>query len=178
MSEFITAARPYAKALVELAQNEDRLEAWSEQLAYLAAIVSDGDFQQLMNNPKLTKEALADLLIDIAGDNIDHEGQNLVRVLAENGRLPVLPEIAMLFEQARSEAEGAIDATVVSAFELSDEQKGELEAALKKRLGRDVKLSNEIDNSLLGGAIIRAGDLVIDGSLKGRLAKLSATLTR
>ncbi|MGV6817552.1 MAG: F0F1 ATP synthase subunit delta [Thiotrichales bacterium] len=178
MSEYITAARPYAKAIFELASEAGSLDAWSEQLALMSAIAANSDLRAVLDDPRRTHAENAELFISICGDHVQDEAKNLVKLLAENDRLAILPEISLLFDQLRSEAEGTMEAEVISAQEMTPEQEAEIAESLKKRLGRDVKLTTRIDNSLLGGAIIRAGDLVIDGSLKGRLSNLSTALTR
>jgi F-type H+-transporting ATPase subunit delta len=178
MSDLVTAARPYAKAIFELAEAEKSLSSWSKQLQFMAAVSADPDLRKILDDPRLTKQEVADLFIKACDDDIDDQGRNLIRLLAENDRIVLLPEISMLFEKHRADAQGTIEAEIFSAYRLGKEQKASLEAALEKRLGRDVKLTSHIDKSLLGGAVIHAGDLVIDGSLKGRLDKLNAALTR
>ena len=178
MSDLVTAARPYAKAILELADSDKAMNKWSKQLRFMAAVAMDPELQQLIGNPKLTRQEVAEIFITACGDDIDDQGRNLVRLLAENGRIAVLPELSMLYDKLRADAQGTVEAEVYSAYRLSKEQREKLEAALAKRLGRDVKVTSHVDKSLLGGAVIRAGDLVIDGSLKGRIEKLNAALTR
>ncbi len=178
MSELTTAARPYAKAVYELATAEGTEKDWSEALELIEAIVSDEAMSELLDNPKLTKDQVADLVIEIGGKGLNQKAQNLVKLLAENGRLNVLPELRGMYEQLVSEAEGSIDASVVSAQALDESQQKTLAESLSRKLGREVKLECSVDESLLGGVIVHAGDLVIDGSLKGRLEKLTSTLTR
>ena len=178
MSDLVTAARPYAKAILELADSDKAMNKWSKQLQFMAAVAMDPELQQLIGNPKLTRQEVAEIFITACGDDIDDQGRNLVRLLAENGRIAVLPELSMLYDKLRADAQGTVEAEVYSAYRLGKEQREKLEAALAKRLGRDVKITSHVDKSLLGGAVIRAGDLVIDGSLKGRIEKLNAALTR
>ena len=178
MSEFVTAARPYARAVFELADAGGDAEKWSQQLEFMAAIAADSAMLEALDNPRISKQRTAELFTTVCDQQIDDQGRNLAKLLAENSRLGLLPEIAELYEQLRSEAEGSIDAEVISAFKVSDEQQKAIAGSLKKRLGRDVKLTTRIDTSLMGGAIIRAGDLVIDGSLRGRLSKISSVLSR
>ena len=178
MSELITASRPYARAIFELAKANKDEEKWSQQLSFMAAIAADASMIEALDNPKLSKPQKADLFIQVCEQHLDAQGVNLTKLLAENERLALLPEIAALYEKLCSEAEGSINAEVISAFEVSDEQQKALAKSLKKRLGRDVKLTTRIDASLMGGAIIRAGDLVIDGSLQGRLTKIAGALSR
>jgi len=176
MAEKSTIARPYAQAAFELAQEKGDLKSWSEMLELCAMIVSDEQVSRLIGNPELSKDSLVELILNVAGDRLDTVGANFIRVLAANGRLNVLPEIAALYEQHRAEAERYIDAEVISAFPMSDAQQQALVEGLKKRLGREVRLTASTDESLIGGAVVRAGDLVIDGSVTGHLNKLAQTL--
>lgn len=178
MSELTTLARPYAKALFEVAQGGGDLARWSDQLGFMAAVAHDPAMRAYLDNPKLTRDAAARTFISVCEDRIDDQGRNLIRMLADNGRLSLIPEIAALYEVLRAGAEGKVEARVISARPVSDEQKAEIAAALTKRLGRDVELVCEIDEALIGGAVIRAGDLVIDGSMRGRLERMAASLSR
>lgn len=178
MAEKTTIARPYAQAIFELAQGRKELPRWSEMLQLVAAVAADERMSALVGNPRVSKDELAKLFLSICGDNLSQDGQNLIRLLVENGRTNVLTEIAALYESYRAEAERTVEAQVISAFPVDEAQKQQIVAMLKKRLGRDVTLSCETDKGLLGGAIIRAGDLVIDGSVTGQLAKLQVALAR
>lgn len=177
MAEASTIARPYAQAVFELAKNNGKLAKWSDSLSALSAIAADDQIAGLVANPNIDAAQLADLIISVAKDKLDQEGQNFVKVLAENGRLNVLTEIATGFDALKAEAEKTVKAEVISAFEVSKEQAKKLEDALKKRLGCDVEVSATVDESLVGGAIIRAGDLVIDGSVTGQLDRLASELS-
>lgn len=178
MSEITTIARPYARAVFELAQSKGRLEEWSAQLAFLAAAIRDPSLRALIESPRYTKQQRADLVIKVGEGRLDEEGANLVRLLAENDKLTVLPEIAGLYELHRAEAEGSVEAEVTSAFPMSDAELDRLAAGLKRRLGREVRIKNKVDESLLGGALIQVGDMVIDGSIRGRLERMAAALSR
>lgn len=177
MSDFITAARPYAKAVFETAQAGSSLAAWSEALALLAAVIVDKDLKAVLDSPAMAAAEKGEIVIDICKDRLSDTSRNLVKVLAENARLVLLPEIAKLYEMFRAEAESKIEAVVTSAYVLTDAQLQAMTGALKKKLGSDVTLVTEIDKSLIGGVIIKAGDLVIDGSAKARLASLAKALT-
>ena len=178
MAEKSTIARPYAQAAFDLAQQKSELKTWSDMLGMLSSVVSDEQMKNLFGNPQVGKEALVDLVLNVCGDKLNTEGQNFVRILADNKRLEVLPEIATMFEAHRAEAERTVEAEVISAFPLSDAQKDSLVSALKQKLGREVTLAVETDESLIGGAIVRAGDMVIDGSVTGHLDKLAQALVR
>ncbi len=175
MAELSTLARPYAEAVFRLAKEKSALAGWSERLATLAAIVSDPQMQAVIADPNTSAARAAELIGAIAG--ADEAGQNLLAVLAGNDRLTLLPEIAAQYEVLKAEAEGVLEATIVSAQTMSDAQKAELMAALKARFGRDVEATVQVDESLIGGAVITVGDQVIDGSVKGRLQKMAAALT-
>ncbi len=176
MSEITTTARPYAKAVFEMAQAKGDYERWSNQLAFLAAVAEDDAMAERLDNPRLTRESLAELVCAIGEGQLDEDGRNLVRLLAENRRLRLLPAIAPLYEELRNEAEGTIGARVTAAQPVSDAQQKAIADALKKRLGRDVELECDVDEALIGGAVIRAGDQVIDGSVTGRLQQMASTL--
>ncbi|MEN8205224.1 MAG: F0F1 ATP synthase subunit delta [Pseudomonadota bacterium] len=176
MAEAITVARPYAQAAFLFANAHHTLKDWSEMLSLLATFADDATMSELIDSPHLTETQLADLIIQVAGDHINEKCANFIRVLAANGRLKQLPEIAALFEIQRRAAEGTVQAELVTAFPASETQQTEVIASLRKRLGREVELSCSTDAGLLGGAIIRAGDLVIDGSVRGKLERLGAAL--
>lgn len=176
MAENRTLARPYAQAAFEVASKNGTFDRWSSMLDLLAKVVRDDRVRPLLNSPKLTDEKRVEMLGAIAGDKLSDEGRNMVNVLAHYDRLAVLPEIAERFEELRSAAEGVIDVQVTSHSPLDAEYQACLSESLKQRLGRDVRLHLDTDESLLGGAIIRAGDLVVDGSVRGRLEKLAGVL--
>jgi F-type H+-transporting ATPase subunit delta len=177
MAENVTIARPYAKAVFALACEQERLAEWSEVLGVAASVVSDQRVADLLNSPRVTSTELADLIIGLCADKADELAGNFIRVLAQYRRLNVLPEIVGLYEILRAEYENSVDVSLISAAPVSQAQQDKIATALRKRLGRDVRLHCEIDESLIGGAVIRARDLVIDGSLSGRLARLATELT-
>jgi len=174
MADFTTAARPYAKAVFEIARDSGKFEDWSNRLAVLGAIVGHPDMQARLDAPNLTQDDAARMVETVASDVVnDSDSRNFVKLLAENNRMKLLGDIGGIYEDLRSEAEGEIEANVTSAFELTDAQRDKMAAALSKRLDRKVRIVSTVDESLIGGAIIRAGDLVIDGSVKGRLDKMT-----
>ncbi len=176
MAEAKTIARPYAEAAFALARERKALEAWSHMLALAAAVASDPNMARLAADPKITGERLLALFLGVCGERLDAAGQNLIRVLIENRRLALLPEIAAVYEELKNAAEARVEATVVSAFELDAGQIKRIEAALERRLQREVRVSTTVDRGLIGGVFIRAGDLVIDASVRGQLARLAANL--
>ncbi|ADJ29849.1 F0F1 ATP synthase subunit delta [Nitrosococcus watsonii] len=176
MAEKITIARPYTNAVFELAQTEKNYDQWSRVLNVFADLVRDSEMQILIDDPRYTSEQLVGLFVEIGGDTVTESAKNFIKILAENDRLSILPEVAALFEQLRAEIEGTLEVEIISAKPLTEEQLNEIASALKRRLGREVTFSRKIDESLLGGIIIRAGDLVIDGSAIGKLNQLAASL--
>lgn len=176
MAELSTVARPYAQAAFELAREQGNLKGWSEMLRFAAMVAADDSMQALRDNPQVDGERSEQLFLDICGDRLDELAQNFVRLLAQNRRLGVLPEVAAQFEVMRADAEGSVEAEVTSAFPLTDAQKQEMSDGLKKRLGREVNLVTHVDETLLGGAVIRVGDMVIDGSAAEQLNRLASVL--
>lgn len=176
MAEIQTLARPYAEAVFELAQSRQALTAWSEMLAFITAVAGDANMQRLASDPRVNRGRFLDLFLGVGGKNINAEGANFIRLLVENRRLDLLPEIVEQYEARKTEAEARVEATVVSAFPLEATQLQSLSEALKRKLGREVNLTIEVDKTLLGGIVIRTGDLVIDGSVRGRLADLATYL--
>lgn len=178
MAEKTTIARPYAQAMFESAKEKGNMEQVAEALQIAAAAVSDPALAAMIGNPDVADDKIIALLTDLCGDRASKEIGNFFKLLAEYDRLPFLPEISDLFERYRAEEESTIDAEVISAAKLNDAQKTDIATGLKKRLGRDVKLECKVDEALIGGAIIRAGDLVIDGSITSQLTKLGHALSR
>jgi len=177
MAELSTIARPYAKAAFEHARENSSLTQWSEQLAVVAAVTGDESMEAVLGNPGMTAAQQAQTLNDVCGEAIGPQVNNFIVILASNKRLSLLPEICMLFEQHKANQEKSVDVEVISAFEVADETKNKLAEALGKKLEREVRVSSSIDEDLLGGVLIRAGDLVIDGSVRGRLNKLSEAIS-
>ena len=175
MSQALTLARPYARAAYAVARDEARVDAWSQALAFSAQVASDPRVTGLLLNPEL---ANADAVTLLAPPSAEASFTRFLGLLADAGRLPLLAEIAGLFEQLRAEAQRVVRATVTSAAALSADEVEQLRGALKRRFGREVEVETDVDASLIGGAVIDAGDVVIDGSVKGKLARLEAALTQ
>jgi len=175
-ADAITIARPYAEAVFARAQETGRLAEWGDALEFLAAVVADPRAREFLVNPAVDQQQRVELMLEVAGERLDDEGCNLVRLLAENGRLVLLPEIARLYQEMRNEQEGQLDVRVSTAYALDPELEKALGEALERKLGRKVRLSTEEDPGLIGGVKIRAGDLVIDGSVAGQLARLANEL--
>jgi F-type H+-transporting ATPase subunit delta len=176
MSELSTLARPYAEAVFRLAQGENDLAGWSSRIATLAVIVSDAQVARLNADPAVPAERVAGLIIDVAGGGLGERGGNFVKVLAENDRLSLLPEISAQFETLKANAEGTLEATITSAQELTQAQVDDLVAGLKTKFNRAVNVQVAVDPELIGGAVIAIGDQVIDGSVKGRLQSMAFAL--
>ncbi len=177
MVETVTAARPYAKAVFELARSSGNYDAWSEKMALLKTVVADPAVSAALDDPSNTAADRAALVEKIVGDKIGPEGNNMVRLLAENNRLPLMGEVGEIYEDLRANEEGLLEATVVSAMTLDDNYRAKLTQALERRFNKKVRIIEEVDESLIGGAIIRAGDTVIDGSIQGRLEQLGSSLS-
>jgi F-type H+-transporting ATPase subunit delta len=182
MADFSTIARPYAKALFDLASETRALGPWSEALAAAAAVLADPNAKRVLANPALDDEKRAGFVEAIcrglSGAELwsSNEGRNFLRLLTENDRLPVLPEIAAQFDALKAQAENKVKVTFVSATQVDRSIVEQVTQALQKKLGRAVELELEVDASILGGAIIRAEDMVIDGSVRTRLQRLAEAL--
>lgn len=176
MAELTTIARPYAKAAFYYALEKKLLEQWSKSLQSLAMIASDAAIKAILLKPQLSAEQKVAFFISVSDEQVDDALKNLLMQLALNKRLETLPAIYVLFEALMAEHNKSIDVNVSSAFPLSDADMEKMIASLKTRLGRDVKLDSVVDKSLIGGVLIHAGDLVIDASVKGKLAKLANEL--
>jgi F-type H+-transporting ATPase subunit delta len=177
VAEAATIARPYAKAAFMSARDMKALAAWSEALRSGAAFIAHPRMRDLLTNPKLTVNDLVAMFAGLGGNAIDAQWQNFVRLLARNKRLEVLPEIAAQYEMLRAQYENELDVQVTSAVAMNPAHQAKLAAALKKRFKRDVRMTLGVDPTLLGGAVIRAGDMVIDGSINGRLQRLASDLS-
>lgn len=175
MAELTTIARPYAKAAFDFAIEQDAVDSWAEMLTF-AALVSENKTMQPLLAGSLASTKLAALFISVCGEQVNVQGQNLIKVMAENGRLKVLPAVSQLFTEYRNEWAKEVEADVVSATELSSEQQQQISISLEKRLARKVKLNCSTDAALIAGVIIKTGDLVIDGSVRGKLSRLSDKL--
>jgi len=181
MADFETAARPYAKAMFELAQSEGKLDQWQERLSLAATVATDADMKAFVEQPAVLPRELGELFLSVvtaAGLESDNDFDNTIRLLAEYSRLAALPAIAAQFAVLKQEAEGEIEVQVRSARELSAKQQQNIADSMAKRLGKKVSISTDIDDSLIAGAVITAGDLVIDGSASGRIEKLSLAVNK
>jgi F-type H+-transporting ATPase subunit delta len=176
MSSSLTLARPYARAAFALAHASDALSQWSMRLGFAAHIALDPRVQALLGHPKLTAAEAVDLLLP-PGAPDEVFGQFLAE-LAENGRLQLLPDIAAIYAQLRAEAERVVKATITSATKLDETELAKLRAALIKRLGSEVEIVTAVDPELIGGAVIDAGAVVIDGSIRNKLARLETALAQ
>ena len=184
MESNIKTARPYAMAAFMQAQDEspttgdsgNNAEHWSTMLSLLAGVTSDPIMQGVISNPKLKHIEVAALIIDVCGDALSQTGQNFVKVLAENSRLSIVNDIASAYESERARAEKRCDVSVISAQELSAAQQNDINVGMTRRLGTKVDITVTVDPQLIGGVIIRSGDMVIDASIRGRLAQLAQTL--
>lgn len=181
MAEWSTLARPYAKAAFDYALEQRAVEAdalaqWSQQLSLAAAVASSDKMTQVIESPAITAAQQAQTLIQLCGDELSEKVRNFLRVLADNKRLLLLPEIYAQFEQLKANQEKSVHVDVTSAFALGGDLADRLAQALRAKLQREVTIDTAVDKSLLGGVVVRAGDVVIDGSVRGRLAKLAKAM--
>jgi F-type H+-transporting ATPase subunit delta len=177
MAELLTVARPYAKAAFEYARDHEALDSWSQALSFLSFAVADSDVRRLLGSPKLENAQKVSLLAEMIPGEQDEALRRFLDVLADQGRLVSLTSIAVQFEHLRAEHEQRVEVNVTSAYKLDSKQTTKLANALKKRLNREISITTQVDKSLIGGVILRAGDTVIDGSVRGRLNRLSEALT-
>jgi F-type H+-transporting ATPase subunit delta len=177
MAERATVARPYAKAAFAYAKEQGRLDPWSSWLGTARTTVLSEEYGAYERSPSVTTRQLLDLIAGVCGDALDANARAFLDLLAENGRLDYLPEIAQRFEALKAEDQNVADVQVASAAELSDAQRERLAGALRTRLRRDVRLHCTVDPSLIGGAVVRSGDMLIDGSLLQKLERLGTELT-
>lgn len=177
MAEKATIARPYARAAFTYARKANALAAWSDALAAASAVIGDTRVRKLIGNPNVPAAQLLDFVAEVLGGKVNAGIRNFLDELARNRRLALLPEVAKMFDQLRAEIENVADVQVTSAVALNDAQRQRLTDVLKKRLKKDIRMHCDVDTSLIGGALIRAGDLVIDGSLRAQLERLGGTLT-
>ncbi|MGQ7246218.1 F0F1 ATP synthase subunit delta [Halomonas sp. V046] len=178
MAETSTIARPYAKAAFEHAVAKDALDDWSGMFSRVAQVVANDDMRtRVLGNPKLSSEQKSQLVVDVCGDAVNDEFKNFVHLVGEKGRLAVFGAIAEQFEVFKAQQEKRMDVEIVSAFPLAEAQEQSLASALAKRLNREISITTQVDSSLLGGVILRTGDTVIDGSVRGRLNRLHEALS-
>lgn len=176
MAESSNIARPYARAVFELAQQQEDLAGWSERLELLAAIAADANVVSLAGNPRVSAGQLEELILGVAADKLNEQAVNLVKLLVRNGRIGILPEVARAYAARRAEAERVIEAEMITATEIDARQREQFTTALQSKLGRKVKLEFGVDRELVGGAVVRAGDWVIDGSVRAQLEQLVGAL--
>ena len=173
MSELSTLARPYAEAVFKRAKETESSQEWSDTLAFLAAIMQDESLAAIVNNPRVEQDKLTQLLQDICQDQMTGEANNFLKLLIENGRLSLAPQIAELFENYKAEDEGYVDVDVITAFALTKAEEKSFATSLKKKLNKQVNISASVDKSLIGGFLVKAGDTVIDGSISAQLQQLA-----
>lgn len=176
MAELSTLARPYAKAAFNVASEQNGLANWSAMLSILATVTLEQNVATVLSNPQTTSVGKAKFLSELCAEQLDDAGKQFVNTLAENHRLPLLAEIFQQFQVLKAELEKSIDVTVTSAYELSEAQQNTLSEKLAAKLGCEVSITTTVDNSIIGGVIVRAKDFVIDGSVSGKLAKMAEAM--
>ena len=178
MAELATLARPYANAVFTVAKSDGSLERWSRMLALMTAVATDERVKQLLEAPEVGDEQKAFRLADLCGDELNDRARKFVQVLAQNKRLDIIAAISAQFEALRAAEEQTLDVEVISAYPISEAESATLRQALARKYANEVNLTSSVDTDLIGGAVIRAGDTVIDGSIRGKLNKLAETLQR
>ena len=176
MAELTTLARPYAKAAFEYAMAAKKVQPWHEALALSAAVAEQEQVKKALNASALSAEQKAAVFVQVCGEKMDEKVKNFIRTLAVNKRLALLPFISRLFDSMKAQQEKSFDVEVTTAFALSDDLINTLAKSLSAKLDRKVSVQSSVDKSLLGGVVIRTGDMIIDGSVRGRLAKLAEAM--
>ncbi|NOT13003.1 MAG: F0F1 ATP synthase subunit delta [Methylococcaceae bacterium] len=176
MSEIATLARPYAVAAFKRAKDGGTAEKWSKSLAFMSAVLRDQDIVGIVNNPKVGKNRLSALMLDICEGQVDQEGSNFLKLLVQNSRLALLPAIASIFESLKADDEGYIEVEVLTAYAFTDEARQSFSAKLAKTMNKNIHMNVTVDTSLIGGVLVRAGDKVIDGSIRGQLQQMQRAL--
>lgn len=176
MSELSTLARPYAAAVFKRASESGSAEQWSQMLGLIAAVVKDNGIATIIENPKVSQERLIQLLLDICQGQLNQEGENFLKLLVQNDRLTLAPQISSLYETHKADAEGYVDVDVTTAYAFTKDEQKKFTSALEKTLAKKVRINVSVDKALIGGFLAKAGDRVIDGSIKGRLQHMQKTL--
>jgi len=176
MTELATLARPYAEAAFKCAKQSGKAADWSKSLQFLAFVVNAPEMQAIIDNPRVGRQRISDLLLDIGQDQVLDAAKNLVKLLVENDKLKLLPTISTLFEQLKADDEGYVNVDLLSAYALSKAEQNKYVAKLEKLLNKKVNATMAVDKSLIGGIIAKAGDKVIDGSIRGQLHQLAKRL--
>jgi F-type H+-transporting ATPase subunit delta len=177
MAEITTIARPYAEAVFKLAREQGKLPQWSDTLELLATVVAHPEMAALVGNPRLTHQQVVELVVSVCRDQLPAEAVQLLKVMAENKRLSVLPQVHQRYEALRYESEGVLDAEITSAFPLAEKEVAAISESLSAKLGKRVKATSQVDQSLIGGVKIAVGDWVVDGSVRARLDQMAVALT-
>jgi F-type H+-transporting ATPase subunit delta len=178
MAELATIARPYAEAVFEHAKQGSQLAQWSDTLKLAATVARDDRMKTMLSSPRVSHDQKLDLLLSTAGSGMAETGKNFLRLLLRNGRAELLPEISTQYEELKERDEGVVEASVRSAFPLTDDQLNALVAKLESRFKRKVIAHATVSPELIGGAVIRVGDEVLDGSVRGKLEAMATALTK
>ncbi len=176
MTELATLARPYAEAAFKRAKETGSSQAWADSLQFLSVVVQDADLAAIVNNPKIGSDRLLQLLLDICADKLSDEAKNLLKLLVQNGKLKLLPNISVLYEEYKANDEGYVNVDLCSAYALTKAEQNKYVAMLEKYLNKKVNATVTVDKSLIGGIRAKAGDKVIDGSVSGQLHQLAKRL--
>jgi F-type H+-transporting ATPase subunit delta len=174
MAELATLARPYSSAVFELAKSTDSFDEWSENLKFLVQVTSDAVMAKVVANPRVDRNLLKRILLDVSEGHFSEIGKNFIKLLIDNHRLSTIPQIAIQYEQLKAQYQGYVKVEIISTYAVKPPQQQEIEAILRRRLGRAVNITTTIDRSLMGGWLIKVGDQAIDLSVKGRLRQLAS----
>ncbi|OQW91915.1 MAG: hypothetical protein BWK79_15805 [Beggiatoa sp. IS2] len=173
MAELATLARPYAKAVFDTAKETEDFALWSETLNFLTAMLENQQVVSIIAHPRIDKSTVRRILLDICESQMTETGVSLIKILMDNDKLSIIPHIALQYERLRSEYQGYVEVEIASAYPVTPMQQQQAEAALQRRLGKGIVLKVTIDNTLIGGWLVRIGDQVIDLSIRGRLQQLA-----
>ncbi|MGZ8189135.1 MAG: F0F1 ATP synthase subunit delta [Methylosarcina sp.] len=176
MSELATLARPYASAVFKRAKETGATSKWAESLAFIEAVLTNQDVSKIVDNPNVSNERKSALMLELCGEKMDPEVGNFLQLLVHNKRLGLISSITRLYEKLKAQDEGYIEADVFTAYALTKEAKTQFASSLEKKLGKKVHMKAAVDKTLIGGVLVRAGDKVIDGSIRGQLKQMQKTL--
>ena len=176
MAEAVTVARPYAEAVYKLAIAKNALSEWSAMLRDAADIAENENIKALLGNPVVSAKQLGELLLEIGRNRFNEDGRKFLNMLAENNRVSILPQISDLFEQLKAQHEGVIEATIISAFDMSSSQLRNLVSALGRKFERRIEAKVQVDPELIGGVKVEIGDEIFDASIRGKLEAMAIAL--
>jgi len=176
MAEAITVARPYAEAVFRLALESKDLSQWSKILQTAAEIAQDDQIKLLVGNPLVSAMQLSELILEIGGKKFTREARNFIKLMVENKRVHVMPQVMELFEQLKAQHEGVLEAKIITAFKLEGGQLDKLVTDLEKKFNRKVEAQVSVDPEIIGGVKVEIGDEIFDASVRGKLEAMTIAL--